>query len=68
MTQHKDMKIKRLQELLDDLVSRKPVQQAIVAVENGDQSFRWVGARGSQIHEETPSLSRALTSYTMQPS
>ncbi len=54
MIRNKDLKIERLQELLNDVTSRKPVQQAIVAVESGDQTFRWVGVRGAQVREETP--------------
>lgn len=40
----------RLQKLLDDLVSRPPIQQAILALESGDQSFRWIGT-ASEINQ-----------------
>jgi D-alanyl-D-alanine carboxypeptidase len=43
-----------LQTLLDKLVSRKPMKQAIMAVESGDGSFRWSGARGADITAESP--------------
>lgn len=36
----------RLQALLDGLVGRKGIHHAILAVERGDGSFRWVGAAG----------------------
>jgi D-alanyl-D-alanine carboxypeptidase len=50
----------RLQKLLDNLASQKPIKQAIMAVESGDGSFRWSGAAGEtlqndvQINAETP--------------
>lgn len=37
---------RRLQELLRRLASRKQVKHAIMAVERGDRSFRWIGAAG----------------------
>ena len=55
-----DLTIGRLQELLRDLATRKPLKQAIIAVESSDQSFRWIGAKGEtdspdgQVFEETP--------------
>ena len=53
------MAMDRLQELLRRLTTRKRIRQAILAVESGDQSFRWIGAvgemtTGGQVHEETP--------------
>jgi D-alanyl-D-alanine carboxypeptidase len=45
---------RRLQALLDDLVARKDVQHAIVAVERGDRSFRWIGAAGAANPDGTP--------------
>lgn len=36
----------RLQGLLDGLVARKGIHHAILAVERGDGTFRWVGAAG----------------------
>lgn len=49
----------RLEGLLRRLTTRKPIEQAIVAVESGDQSLRWIGAvgevtTGGQVVEETP--------------
>lgn len=35
-----------LQKILDKLASRKKINQAIMAVESGDQSFRWSGVAG----------------------
>ena len=37
----------RLQKLLDSLVARKGIEHAIVAVESGDRSFRWIGTAGN---------------------
>lgn len=37
---------RRLQKLLRRLASRKQVKHAIMAVERGDRSFRWIGAAG----------------------
>jgi D-alanyl-D-alanine carboxypeptidase len=45
---------RRLQELLDGLVAREDVQHAIVAVESGDRSFRWIGAAGAANPDGTP--------------
>lgn len=39
----------RLQKLLDNLVSQKPIKQAVMAVESGDGSFRWSGAAGEAV-------------------
>ncbi|MEW6333148.1 MAG: serine hydrolase domain-containing protein [Thermodesulfobacteriota bacterium] len=54
-----DTTTERLESLLRDLTSRKPVSQAVVAVETGDRSFRWVGtdgvtASGGRLAENTP--------------
>ena len=60
MPENTDVITARLQELLRGLTTRKPIEQAIVAVESGDHSFRWVGAKGEidsaggQMLEETP--------------
>ena len=59
MPETKDVTIGRLQGLLHRLTTRKPIEQAIVAVEGGDESFRWIGAEGKtatggQVLEETP--------------
>ena len=59
MPETKDVTIGRLQGLLHRLTTRKPIEQAIVAVESGDESFRWIGAEGKtatggQVLEETP--------------
>jgi CubicO group peptidase (beta-lactamase class C family) len=36
----------RLEDFLRALTRRKPIAQAVVAVESGDREFRWVGTRG----------------------
>jgi len=60
MPENADVIVARLQELLRGLTARKPIEQAIVAVESGDRSFRWIGAKGEvdsaggQVLEETP--------------
>lgn len=43
-----------LQILLDKLVSQKPIQQAILAVESEDGSLCWFGARGVNVTPESP--------------
>lgn len=45
-TEASDVLVQRLQDLLRRLVSRKGVKHAIMAVERGDESFRWIGAAG----------------------
>lgn len=37
---------RKLQLLVNELAAKKPVRQAILVVESGDQSFRWAGAAG----------------------
>ena len=59
MPDNTDVIIGRLQELLRGLTTRKSIEQAIIAVESGDQSFRWIGTEGEtitgdQVVEETP--------------
>ncbi len=60
MPNNNDVLIDHMQELFCGLTDRKPIVQAIVAVESGDRSFRWIGAKGKidtiggQVHEETP--------------
>ena len=60
MAAYTDVTTDRLQELLSDLASRTSIQQAIIALESGDRSFRWIGAtgetdsEGTQVREETP--------------
>jgi D-alanyl-D-alanine carboxypeptidase len=60
MRDYPDVTIDRLQILLHDLTARKPIEQAIIAIENGDQLFQWIGAAGKtepnskQVREETP--------------
>jgi D-alanyl-D-alanine carboxypeptidase len=55
-----DVLTHRLQELLSSVASRTPIQQAIIALESGDRSVRWVGAAGgeasggAQVREDTP--------------
>ena len=60
MPDYSDVTIDRLQELLCGLTTRKPIEQAIIALESGDRSFQWIGATGEtdpdgkQVREETP--------------
>lgn len=59
MSDGADRTIDKLEGLLDELTSKKPVVQAIVAVESGDGSLRWVGtegvtASGEPVVQETP--------------
>ena len=59
MPDRTEITIERLQGLLRKLVTRKPIEQAIVAVESGDRSLRWIGAlgetsTGGRVTEETP--------------
>lgn len=54
-----DKTILRLEGLLRELANRRSIAQAIVAVERGDRSFRWVGAEGvtasgRRVVEDTP--------------
>jgi len=49
----------RLEGLLRGITRRKPIAQAVVAVESGDGEFRWVGTRGEtgsgdRVVEDTP--------------
>lgn len=44
----------RLQALLRELVSRKEVKHAIMAVERGDGSLRWIGVAGDAYPDGTP--------------
>lgn len=39
----------RLQKLLENLASQKPIKQAIMAVESGDGTFHWSGASGQAV-------------------
>jgi len=45
-TEGSDVLGRRLQDLLDRLVARKGIKHAVVAVERGDRSFRWIGTAG----------------------
>lgn len=59
MSDSRHSKADRLEKLVTELVNRKPLVQAIVAVETGDGSFRWTGTRGTdsggnQVTEKTP--------------
>jgi CubicO group peptidase (beta-lactamase class C family) len=55
-----DAAAEQLEGLLDSLVSQGRIKHALVAVESGDQSFRWVGAAGdahpdgTSMREDTP--------------
>lgn len=60
MADYTDVTTDRLQELLRGLASRHPIRQAVIALESGDGSFRWIGAigetdsGGNKVWEETP--------------
>ncbi|GFP22629.1 hypothetical protein HKBW3S09_00097 [Candidatus Hakubella thermalkaliphila] len=53
-TEASDVLVQCLQDLLRRLVSRKGVKHAIIAVERGDESFRWIGAAGDAKPDGTP--------------
>ncbi len=59
--------IEQLQAQLDSLLSQKHVKHAIVAVESGDRSLRWIGAAGEAnpdgtlMHEDTPFFIASVT-------
>lgn len=38
--------MKRLENLLDELIKRKDIHSAVLSVASGDDGFRWTGARG----------------------
>ncbi|WP_242841681.1 serine hydrolase domain-containing protein [Desulfitibacter alkalitolerans] len=44
----------RLEELLNDLIKTNNIMHAITAVESGDGSFQWSGARGAANPDGTP--------------
>ena len=46
MVEPTDLLVERLDELLTSLLSRRFIKQAIVGLESGDRSIRWIGARG----------------------
>lgn len=59
MTDRTEVTTGRLEALLGELTGRKTIKQAIVAVESGDRSFRWVGtlgenSSGDRVVAETP--------------
>jgi len=54
MADYTDVTTDRLQELLRGLASRPPIRQAIIALESGDRSFRWIGAAGETDSDGTP--------------
>ena len=59
MPEKADITTGRLGVLFQELTDRRPIAQAIVAVERGDRSFRWVGtegmtASGRRVVEDTP--------------
>jgi CubicO group peptidase (beta-lactamase class C family) len=56
-----DITTVRLEGLFQELTDSKPIAQAIVAVERGDRTFRWVGtegitASGRRVVEDTPAF------------
>ena len=59
MTNSSDLTTDRLNGLLRELASRKPIKQALIALERGDHSFQWAGAigeasDGEQVQPDTP--------------
>lgn len=59
MPEKAEISIARLEGLFQELTDGKPISQAIVLVERGDQSFRWVGTEGMttsgrRVVEDTP--------------
>lgn len=62
----------RLQELLVRLMQTKHVKHAVLAVERGDDSFRWIGTAGianpdgTPMREDTPFwIARVTKLYTI---
>jgi len=57
----------KLDSLLNQLIEKKHIHHAIIAVESGDRSFRWVGAKGdaypdgTPLHEDTPFFIASVT-------
>lgn len=61
MTDAANQTTRQLEDLLRELTRKKHVAQAVVAVENGNRSLRWVGtegvtASGEPVCEDTPFL------------
>ena len=54
MSESHDILAGHLQRLLRGLLSRPPVQQAIVALESGDRSFRWIETMGDATPDGRP--------------
>ena len=59
MPHNADVTTGRLEDLLRKLTHRKPIAQAVVAVESGDRAFRWIGTQGEtnsgdRVVEDTP--------------
>lgn len=58
---------RRLESLFQSILSKKPIHHAIIAIESGDRSFRWVRAAGeahpdgSPVHEDTPYIIASVT-------
>lgn len=58
---------KELQELLQNLISKKQIRHAIIAIETGDRSFEWIGAagdahpNGTPLREDTPFFIASVT-------
>ncbi|WP_441000136.1 serine hydrolase domain-containing protein [Fodinibius sp. SL11] len=42
----------RLQQLLENLTARKPIEQAVIAVESINRSFQWIGIKGKTDEED----------------
>lgn len=59
MSRNADVTTGRLEDFLRKLTRRKPIAQAVVAVESGDQAFQWIGTHGEtssgdRVVEDTP--------------
>ncbi|MFH1965040.1 MAG: serine hydrolase domain-containing protein [Acidobacteriota bacterium] len=54
MTEAPNEVTQHLQVLLRNLMQRKRVKQAVMALESGDHSFRWIGATGEASPDGTP--------------
>jgi len=49
-----DKKTAQLNELLEKLISRRLIKQAIIALENTDRSVRWIGTAGTTDQDNRP--------------
>lgn len=75
MTEADDILCDQLQKLLHNLVSKRKIPHAVLAVKSGDDSFQWMGAAGEarpggpQMRPDTPyfiaSIDKLLTTTVM---